>query len=120
MKQTKSTNPERIQLIRLLKKQSRENEVAIWVNVAKYLAKTQPQRTSVNLSKINRYSQKNETVIIPGKILGSGKLDHPTTIAAFSISKKATEKIKAVKAKYLTIQELIEKNPKGKKIKIIR
>ena len=120
MKQTKSTNPERIQLIRLLKKQSREKQVAVWINVAKYLAKTQPQRTSVNLSKINRYSEKNETLIVPGKILGSGKLDHPATIASFSISKKAREKLKAVKAKYLTIHELIEKNPKGKKIKIIR
>jgi len=120
VKQTKSTNPERIQLIRLLKKQSRENKVAIWVTIAKYLAKTQPQRTSVNLSKINRYSEKNETLIVPGKILGTGKLDHPVTIAAFSLSEKAKEKIKAVKAKYLTIQELIEKNPKGKKIKIIR
>ena len=120
MKQTKSTNPERIQLIRLLKKQSREKKVDIWVSIAKYLSKTQPQRTSVNLSKINRYSEKNETVIVPGKILGTGTLDHPVTIAAFSLSGKAREKIKSVKAKYLTIQELIEKNPNGKKIKIIR
>ncbi len=120
MKQTKSTNPERIQLIRLLKKQSRKNKAAIWVNIAKYLAKSQPQRTSVNLSKINRYTEKNEVLIVPGKVLGTGKLDHPVTIAAFSVSKKAKEKIEAKKAKYLTIQELVEKNPKGKKIKIIR
>ena len=120
MKQTKSTNPERIQLIRLLKKQSRESNAAIWINVAKYLAKTQPQRTAVNLSKINRYSEKNGTIIVPGKVLGTGKLDHAITIAAFSSSEKAREKIKNAKAKYLTIQEIIEKNPKGKKIKIIR
>jgi large subunit ribosomal protein L18e len=120
VKQTKSTNPERIQLIRLLKKQTRESKASIWVNVAKYLAKSQPQRTSVNLSKINRYTEKNETIIVPGKILGTGSLDHPVTIAAFNTSKKAKEKIEAAKARYISIQELMKKKPKGTKIKIIR
>ena len=120
MKQTKSTNPERIQIIRLLKKQNLENKAPIWIDVAKYLAKSHPQRTSVNLSKINRYTQENDTIIVPGKILGTGKLDHPVTIAAFNTSEKAKEKIKAAKAKYVTIQELIGKNPKGTKVKIIR
>ena len=120
MKQTKSTNPERIQLIRFLKKQNHENKAPIWIDVAKYLGKSQPQRTSVNLSKINRYTQENDTIIVPGKILGTGKLDHPVTIAAFNTSEKAKEKIKAAKAKYITIQELIGKNPKGTKVKIIR
>ena len=120
MKQTKSTNPERIQIIRLLKKQNHENKAPIWIDVAKYLGKSQPQRTSVNLSKINRYTQENDTIIVPGKILGTGKLEHPVTIAAFNTSEKAKEKIKAAKAKYVTIQELIGKNPKGTKVKIIR
>lgn len=120
MKQSKSSDPERIQLIRLLKKQSLERKANIWNNVAKYLAKSQPQRTSVNLSKINRYTEKNETVIVPGKVLGTGSLDHPITIAAFKTSKKAKEKIKAAKAKYISIQEIVKKKPKGTKIKIIR
>jgi len=120
VKQTKSTNPERIQIIRLLKKQNHENKAPIWIDVAKYLGKSQPQRTSVNLSKINRYTQENDTIIVPGKILGTGKLEHPVTIAAFNTSEKAKEKIKAAKAKYVTIQELIGKNPKGTKVKIIR
>ena len=120
MNQTKSTNPERIRLIRLLKKQSREKKSGIWADTAKYLAKSQPQRTAVNLSKINRYTEKNEVVIIPGKVLGTGKLDHPVEVAAFSLSRKAKEKMVAADAKYLSIQELMEKNPKGKKIKLIK
>lgn len=120
MKQSKSSNIELIQLIRLLKKQSREKKANIWNNVAKYLAKSQPQRTSVNLSKINRYTEKNETVIVPGKVLGTGSLDHSLTIAAFKTSKKAREKIEAAKSKYITIQEIVKKKPKGTKIKIIR
>lgn len=120
MIKTKSPNLERIQLIRLLKKQSRESNKAIWTTVAKFLAKTQPQRVTVNLSKINRYSQKGETLIVPGKVLGTGSLNHSVTIAAFESSEKAKEKIEKAKSKILSIQEIIKKNPMGQKIKIIR
>jgi large subunit ribosomal protein L18e len=120
MIKTKSTNPERIKIIRLLKKQSRESNKTIWNTVAKYLSKTQPQRTAVNLSKINRYSEKDEILIIPGKVLGTGNLKHNVTIAAFASSEKAREKIKKAKSTYLSIKEIIKKKPKGQKIKIIR
>ena len=120
MIETKSPNLNRIQLIRLLKKQSRESNKTIWTTVAKYLSKTQPQRVAVNLSTINRYSQKGETLIIPGKVLGTGSLDHSVTIAAFESSEKAREKIKKSKSEILSIKEIIKKNPMGQKIKIIR
>ena len=120
MKETKSTNPELIQLIRFLKKQSREKEADIWRDVAKHLAKSRQQRTAVNLSRINRHTQKGDAVIVPGKLLGAGALDHSVTVAAFSASETAKEKLKAAKAKYLAIPELVEKNPKGTNVKIIR
>jgi ribosomal protein L18E len=40
MKETKSTNPELIQLVRFLKKKGNANEAKIWREVAKHLAKT--------------------------------------------------------------------------------
>jgi large subunit ribosomal protein L18e len=120
MKQTKSTNPELIQLIRFLKKQGREKEAAIWRDVAEQLAKVRQQRAAVNLSRINRHTKKGDEVIVPGKLLGAGVIDHSITIAAFNASEKAKEKLKAAKAKYLSIPELVEKNPNGTNIKIIR
>jgi large subunit ribosomal protein L18e len=120
MKQTKSTNPEVIQLIRFLKKQSNENEAKIWRDVAKYLSKTRQNRAAVNLSRINRHTQKSDMIVVPGKILGAGAIDHAVTVAALNASEKAKEKLAAAKAKYLTIQELVEKNPKGSNVKIIR
>jgi large subunit ribosomal protein L18e len=120
MKETKSTNPQLIQLIRFLKKQSREKEAAIWRDVAKHLAKTKQQRAAVNLSRINRHTQKGDTVVVPGKLLGAGALDHSVTVAAFNASEKAKEKLVAAKAKCLSIPELVEKNPKGANVKIIR
>ncbi len=72
------------------------------------------------MSKVNRHTKKADVVVVPGKILASGNIDHAVTIAAFDISGKAKAKLEAVKAKYLTIQELLEKNPKGSNVKIIR
>jgi large subunit ribosomal protein L18e len=57
---------------------------------------------------------------VPGKILGAGSLDHSITVAAFDASERAKEKIAEAKAKYLSIPELVETNPKGSNIKIIR
>ena len=120
MKQTKSTNPEIIQLIRFLKKQSNENEAKIWREVAKHLSKTRQNRAAVNLSRINRHTQRSDIIVVPGKILGAGAIDHAVTVAALNASEKAKQKLAAVKAKYLSIQELVEKTPKGSNVKIIR
>ncbi len=120
MKKTKSTNTELIQLIRFLKKQSKEKNANIWRDVAEHLAKARKQRVAVNLSRINRYTQKSDIIVVPGKVLGAGTLDHSITVAAFSASEKAKEKLVTAKAKYLSIPELVEKNPKGANVKIIR
>jgi large subunit ribosomal protein L18e len=120
MKETKTTNPELIQLISLLKKESREKQVGIWLDIAEYLSKTRSQRVSVNLSTVNRNTKRSDVVVIPGKLLGSGSIDHAMTVAAFNVSQKAKEKIVAAKGKYLSIPELMEKNPLGANIRIIR
>ena len=119
MRQTKSTNPEIIELIKYLKKQSAEKQVGIWLDVAEHLSKPSRQRASVNLSQINRYTEKAETIVVPGKVLGSGVIDHAVTVAAFALSETAKAKLTAVKAKYLSISELVEKNPTGSNVKII-
>jgi large subunit ribosomal protein L18e len=120
VKETKSTNPELIQLIRFLKKQSREKEARIWRDIAEHLAKARRQRVAVNLSRINRHTQKSDVVIVPGKVLGTGTLNHSVTVAAFSASENARKKLTVAKAKYLSIPELVGINPKGTNVKIIR
>lgn len=120
MRETKSTNAEIIQLIQYLKKQSKQNDAGIWRDVAEHLSKPSRNRIAVNLSKINRCTENNENIVVPGKILGSGKLEHSVTVAAFAVSESAKEKLTAAKAKYLSISELVEKNPKGSNVRIIR
>ncbi len=120
MRETKTTNPELIKLIRFLKKQGREKDAGIWYDVAEYLSKPSRQHITVNLSKINRYTEKGNTVVVPGKILASGTLSHAVTVAAFGASERAQEKMKTARTKYLSITDLVEKNPTGSDVKIIR
>jgi large subunit ribosomal protein L18e len=119
VKKAKTTNPELIELIRFLKKQSRENKAEIWRDVAEHLAKPKRNRIAVNISHVNRCTQKNEMVAIPGKVLGAGEMRHPVTVAAFAFSEKAEEKIKARRGKCLSFVDLIKKNPKGSNVRII-
>jgi len=73
----------------------------------------------VNLSKIDRFTNENETVIIPGKVLGSGELSHKLTIAAYTFSKQALDKIKRSQGTPYSIYDFMKKNPKGEKTRIL-
>jgi large subunit ribosomal protein L18e len=119
VKKTKTTNPELTELIRFLKTQSKENKTDIWRDIAERLAKPKRKRIAVNVSRLNRYTQRNEMVVVPGKILGAGEMGHPVTVAAFAFSETAKEKIKARRGKCLSFLDLIKKNPKGSKVRII-
>ena len=118
MKLTK-TNPKLIELIRNLKEKSYQEDVKIWKDIAKRLERSNRRHAEVNISKINRYSSPDETILVPGKILGSGQLDHKVNVVAMGFSKKAEEKIDAAGGKCLNITEILDENPKGSKIRII-
>ena len=112
-----STNPELIRLIRTLIKRSRENKVSIWRDVADRLAGG--DRVVVNISRINRNTGEGETVIVPGKVLGTGRLDHPIKVAAFNFSKSAMGKITSAGGSCMTIEQLVSENPKGSLLKVM-
>ncbi|MCS7120495.1 MAG: 50S ribosomal protein L18e [Nitrososphaerota archaeon] len=118
-KRLRSTNPELINIIRLLEKKSRENDAPIWRDIAERLSKPRRRRIAVNVSRINRYALPDEEVVVPGKVLGAGKITHPVKVAALSFSEQARLKIMAAKGKCLSIPELIEMNPKGSRVRII-
>ena len=119
MKPTGPTNPLLLGLIEDLKKSSVDQKVNLWKKIASDLQRPTRKRRIVNLSKINRYSKENETIIVPGKVLGSGVLDHKLTISAYQFSDSAKEKLQKAGAKIIPLNELIKESPKGKKIKIL-
>jgi len=106
-------------LIRELKKKSIEKRVQIWKRIATDLEKPTKKRRIVNLSKINKYCNNNEIIAVPGKVLSMGELTKKVTVAAYNFSSKAKDKINSSGSKAISLQELIEQNPKGQKVRII-
>jgi large subunit ribosomal protein L18e len=117
--ETKKTNPQITGLIISLKEKSYQEEAAIWRDLARKLERSTRRYAEVNLSQINRHSSADDLVLVPGKVLGSGTLDHKVQIAALNFSQTAKEKIGTVGGECLGINELLEKNPKGSGVRII-
>src|SRR4030042_3428125 len=117
-KRTGPTNPYLKQLIEKLKKKSLELNAPIWKAVAIKLGTPSRKRVEVNLSKIDRHTEKGDTVIVPGAVLASGKLTKTVDVAAWRFSPAAIKKIKD-KGKVLTIEDLLQENPRGSDVKII-
>lgn len=119
MKKTGPTNIVLRKTIRELRKLAKQHKVAIWKAIAEELEKPRRQRRAVNVSRINRYTHEGDVVVVPGKVLGAGNIDHPVTVAAVSFSKTAVEKIKAAGGKTIHILDLARENPRGSNVKII-
>jgi large subunit ribosomal protein L18e len=116
----KKTNPRLLNLISLLKEVSRQNEALVWRDIASRLEAPTRNYAEVNLSKINRYAGNGETIVVPGKVLGSGMLETSVRIAALNFSQSAETKIREANGQCMTIEELIRDNPRGSKIRILR
>lgn len=115
MKHITKTNNILLDLVTELKKTSTAKKANIWKAVADELLKPTRKMREVNLDKINRVTKANDVIIVPGKVLGKGNIDHKVTVAALNFSESAKQKLKEV----LTINELMKKNPKGSGVKII-
>jgi len=116
---TGPTNPETSKLIVELKTLAIQKNIPLWKRIATELESPRRNRRAVNLSRINRYSEENEFIIVPGKVLGSGELDHKITIAAYAFSSSALEKLEISKCKALSIRDILKEDVKGKKIRIM-
>lgn len=97
----------------------KKNKSPIWKRVANDLSKPTRQRRIVNLTKLNRCCKENDIVIVPGKVLGTGELDHKITVAAYDFSQQAVDKLKKSNSKLYTIYDFMKANPEGKKTRII-
>lgn len=113
MKRTGPTNIYLRKLIRELKKLKKP----FYRKLAEELGKPRRKRICVNISKINKLTRPGERVVIPGKVLGYGFLDHPVKVFAWRFSKKAIEKIKEAGGETLELNELIKEKTYPKIIK---
>ena len=120
VKLTRKTNPRIVSLILTLKERASLNGAPIWKDVAKRLETPSRNYAAVNVSKINRYTAADDVLLVPGKVLGAGLLDHAITVAALNFSAAAEEQITEAGGRCLSIEEIVEANPRGSGIRIFR
>jgi len=116
----KKTNPQLIELVKALKKASRKNRAPIWSAISYSLANSRKHMVQVNVGRIARVTKVGDTVAVPGKVLGSGRINHKITIAALGFSSTALKRITSAGGRCITIRKLLEENPRGSNVKIIR
>ena len=113
------TNPRLSSLIADLKSTARSSGGDVWDDIAQRLEKPRRTHAEVNLGRIERYAREDETVVVPGKVLGSGVLQKDVTVAAVDFSGTAEQKIDQV-GEAVSLEQAIEQNPEGSEVRVIR
>lgn len=114
-KKADPTNPVLLETIETLE----EQEAPLWAEVADNLGKVNRKRPEVNLSDIERVAEEGDTVVVPGKVLGSGFLTKEVNVAAFKASTSAKKAI-SEDGEFMFIQDLVEENPDGTDVRIVK
>ncbi len=65
----------------------------MWGKVAKILSVSKRKRITVNLYKLNKFTKEGDNVIVPGKVLSIGRIDHKINITAIDFSDKAKSEL---------------------------
>jgi large subunit ribosomal protein L18e len=102
-----------------LKKASAKNEAPIWAKLAEFALKPSRARRHINLKRISQLTKEKDVIVFPGKVLGTGDINHKITIFSFAISNSAATKIIEKGGQVINYSELIEKHPTGKGVKIL-
>lgn len=113
-----TTNKVLFDCIRDLIKLSNKTGSGVFKAVADKLSSPASQRPQVNLSRIEKYSKEEETVIVPGKLLGDGNIAKKVTVVAFTASEGAIKKLEKAGGKFISIRDYIANKPDAK-IKIL-
>ncbi|MDG6905807.1 MAG: 50S ribosomal protein L18e [Nitrososphaerota archaeon] len=102
-----------------LQKLSKISKKQLWMNVSDRILSSRKNRASVNVADISRNTRDGSKIIVPGKVLGSGSINHKVTVAALSFSQGAKAKIVASGGKCLEIAEFAKSTREVKDVIIL-
>jgi large subunit ribosomal protein L18e len=101
-------------MVKSFEERGLKDKKPIWRAIAKELNRPRRVRFEVNLSRINSYANEKETVVVPGVVLGAGSIEKAVSVAALRFSGAAKERIEKAGGKCLSLNDLTEKDLKGK------
>lgn len=108
MKIIMKSNPLRLKLAYSLRKKGRADKKNIWKDASESLLSSGKNRPKVNVGEISRNTKDGSKVLVAGKVLGGGLLNHKVTVAAYSFSESAKAKIVSSGGKCLSLPEFAE------------
>ncbi len=114
----KPTGPSNVQK-RALARKLWKTQRPIWRVVSDKLMAPEKNRVEKNVGAISKVTRDGDVIIVPGKILAHGELTKKITVACYAISVSARKKLSTSGSELLTIEELVEKYPSGKGVRII-
>jgi len=114
------TNTELLDTIRFLRTKARENKAKIWSVAANQLSRSGKGRAVLNLKHVSRHTKPDSLVFVPGKLLGSGLINHRVVIGAFECSSVAREKIERAGGQCMEMKDFVARYPKGSNVIIMR
>ena len=117
---TEKANPQLRLLRETLKVHAKEHQADVWKELARRLEAPSSNYAKVNLSRLNRFTNSGDVVIVPGKVLGAGSIDHPISIGALNFSENARQKLLKAAGTVVTIDEIVQRSPTGSNVKIMR
>lgn len=112
---TNAENERLLSILDILRKEQKP----FWRRVAELLAKPKRRRVEVNISKIEKLAKEGDTVVVPGKVLGNGRLTKKVNVVAFNFSESAKRMIESAGAKCVDIEEYYKKNKEAKDAMIV-
>ncbi len=74
----------------------------------KLASKPKRSRISINLDKINELAKENDSIIVPGKVLGEGNVTKKINLTAINFSESALTKLKGSKCTVLKLEDALK------------
>lgn len=102
-----------------MKSAEKKVKSGFWMRVAELQHRAVRKRHGVNLSRLTRLTKANQSVVVADRVLGTGVLLHPLTIAALGFSGSARKGIEKAGGKAMAIAEMKAINPTGKDLTVM-
>jgi large subunit ribosomal protein L18e len=103
----------------ILRNAYKKSKAPIWKALEQEIAGPKNNRREVNVGRLAQITRESEVVVVGGKVLGAGTMDHKLTVCAFSISESAAKKIVNAGGRILHFDELVKSHPDGRGVRII-
>lgn len=98
-----------------------ETKMPVYNTIAKLLKLPRRNKIQVNIGDIEKNSKENDLVIVPGKVLSMGNLNHKVTIVCYNLSDSAKDKLENFGTKVMSFEDFLAlPSSKVKYIRILR